>query len=147
MSGPARGLTMELVSRTHLAWTRRVARNLAPFGLNPKNAYVLRQLVARAVMSPSDIAELVYADRPTTTSLLDTLERNGWITRQRNPDNRREVQVRITPAGRSKIASVPEELWRSGKTCFDPEAGLTAIERAELVRLLTKLHRWIATAE
>ncbi len=141
------GRAMELISRTHLAWKRRVAKNLAPFGLSPKHAYVLRQLAAGGGMSPSGIAELVYADRPTTTSLLDTLERNGWITRQRNPDNRREVHVRITPTGRRKLASVPEELWRSGKTRFDPEAGLAADERAELVRLLTKLQAWIATAE
>ena len=141
------GRAMELVSRTHLAWKRRVARNLVPFGLSPKHVYVLSKLAADDGLSPSRIAELVYADRPTTTSLLDTLERNGWIARQRNPDNRREVQVRITPAGRRKLASVPEERWRNGKTRFDPEAGLTAKERAELIRLLTKLHAWIETAE
>ena len=138
---------MELISRTHLVWKRRVARNLLPFGLSPKHVYVLRQLAVDRGVSPSRIAELVYADRPTTTSLLDTLERNGWLTRQRNPDNHREVHVRITPAGRRKLASVPEELWRSGKTRLDPEAGLTADERAELIRLLTKLLTCIETAE
>lgn len=141
------GRVLELVSRAHLAWKRRVARNLVPYGVSPKHAYVLRQLQAQDGLSPSRIAELVYADRPTATSLVDTLERNGWVTRARNPDNRREVQVRITPAGRKKLASVPEELWRSGKTRFDPEAGLTPAERTELIRLLEKLQAWIETAE
>lgn len=142
------GRAMELVSRTHLAWKRRVARSLLPFGLSPKHAYLLRQLAADAGgLSPSRVAELVYADRPSATSLLDTLERNGWIRRQRNPHNRREVRVRITPAGHRKLASVPEELWRSGKTRFDPEACLTPNERAELIRLLTTLNAWIESAE
>ena len=138
---------MELISRTHLLWKRRVARNLAQHGLAPKHAYVLRQLAAQGGLSPSRIAELIYADRPTTTSLLDTLERKGWITRARNPENRREVVVRLAQGGRDKLASVPEALWRSGKTRFDPEAGLSTAERAELVRLLEKLHAWIESAE
>ncbi len=134
---------MELVSRAHLQWKRRVARGLLPFGLNPKQVYVLRQLRESGSLTPSEIADLVFADRPTATSMLNTLQRAGWVTRRRDPANGKRVIVELTARGRRKLASVPERLWRSGRTAFDPEAGLTFAERAELVRLLEKLNAWL----
>lgn len=134
---------MELVSRAHLQWKRRVARDLAPHGVNPKQIYLLRRLRDEGARTPSEIAELLFADRPSVTSMLGTLERAGWVTRRRDPDNGKRVLVEITPAGARKLASVPEPLWRSGRTSFDPEAGLSPAERAAAVRLLEKLNAWL----
>jgi DNA-binding MarR family transcriptional regulator len=134
---------MELVSRAHLQWKRRVARDLLPFGVNPKQIYLLRKLAEAGSLAPSRIAELLFADRPSVTSMLRTLERAGWVTRRRDPADGKRVIVEISARGRAKLASVPERLWRSGKTRFDPEAGLSAAERARLARLLEKLNAWI----
>lgn len=131
---------MELVSRAHLKWKRRVTRDLLPFGVGPKQIHVLRRLAEAGGLAPSRIADLLWADRPTATSFVDTLERAGWASRRRDPENGRQVIVEITRAGRKKLAATPERLWRTGKTAFDPAAALTRAERAELVRLLEKLH-------
>ena len=136
---------MELVSRAHLQWKRRVARDLVPYGVNPKQIYLLRKLQDSGPMRPSDIAELIFSDRPSVTSMLGTLERAGWITRRRGPADGRQVVVEVTVRGLRILASVPEHLWRTGRTSFDPEAGLSAEERAMLVRLLEKLNRWLET--
>lgn len=137
---------MELVSRAHLTWKRRIARDLLPFGIQPKQIYVLRKLAASDGLTPSRIADLLYADRPSATSMLNTLERAGWITRAADPENRKQVIVRITRKGRAKLASVPEPLWRTGKTTIDPEERLSVAERAELRRLLGKLDTGIEDA-
>src|SRR5262245_35489281 len=118
------GRIMEQIARAHLSWKRHVARNLAPHGITPKQIYLLRQL-QRRTLTPSEIATMLYADRPTATSMLGTLERAGWITRRRDPDNGKRVLVDIAPAGVAKLQAVPERLWRSGRTRFDPEAVLT----------------------
>ncbi len=141
------GRLMELVSRAHLRWKRRVARDLAPHGISPKQIYLLRKLAEGGRLTPSGIADLLFADRPTTTSMLGTMERAGLLTRRRDPANGKRVLVEITPAGRRKLASVPPRLWRSGRTTFDPEAGLTNEERAEAVRLLEKLNAWLGRAD
>ena len=138
------GHILELVSKIHLDWKRQVARSLAPFGVNPKQVFLLRKLKEKGVMVPSEIAILLHADRPSITSMLDTLEREGWIIRSRDPANGKQILVELSAAGREKLASVPEKLWRSGRTSFDPEACLNPEERAELERLLRKLHAWIA---
>ncbi|MBI5547837.1 MAG: MarR family transcriptional regulator [Deltaproteobacteria bacterium] len=138
---------MELVSRAHLKWKRRIAHDLSPHGINPKQIYLLRKLVESRSLAPSEIAELIFADRPTATSMLGTMERAGWITRRRDPSNGKRVLVEITSAGRKKLASVPLRLWRTGRTTVDPEAGLSVIERAEAMRLLEKLIAWIDQAD
>jgi DNA-binding MarR family transcriptional regulator len=140
------GRAMELISMIHLDWKRRVARDLAPHGIAPKQIFVLRKLVERGGLNPSDIAVLIHGDRPSATSMIDTLERQGWVARSPDPANRKHVIVAITAAGRDKLASVPPRLWRTGKTRLDPEAALIATERAALVRLLGKLHRYLAEA-
>lgn len=138
---------MDLVSRTHLRFKRRVARDLLPHGLNPKQIFVLRQLAESGGLSPSQVAELVFADRPTATSLLNTLERAGWVRRRPHPEDGRQVVVGITAQGRRKLASVPLHLWRTGETSLDPEAALAPAERKELVRLLEKLNAALDDAD
>jgi DNA-binding MarR family transcriptional regulator len=137
------GDLMELVSRAHLRWKRRIARDLVPYGINPKQIFLLRKLVEAGSLAPSEVADLAFADRPTATSLLGTMERAGWITRRRDPADGKRVIVEITAAGRRKLTSVPLRLWRTGKTTFDPAAALSAAERDEAIRLLEKLNAWI----
>lgn len=134
---------MELISRAHLAWKRRVAKDLAPYGLNPKQIFVLRKLQETGGLAPSEIAELTFADRPTATSMIGTLERAGLVKRRRDPENGRRVIVELSSPGRAKLESVPQSLWRSGRTSFDPEACLSREERQELTRLLEKLNLWL----
>lgn len=135
---------MELISRAHLTWKRRLARDLAPHGLNPKQIFVLRKLQETGGLSPSELAVLTFADRPTATSMIGTLERAGLVQRRRDPGNAKRVIVEITIQGKTKLESVPQELWRSGKTTVDPEACFTEAERADLLRLLTKLNHALA---
>lgn len=135
---------LELVAKIHLDWKRRVARDLAPYGINPKQIFLLRKLQETGGLAPSEIAVLIHGDRPSVTSMLGTLEREGWVMRHRDPANGKRVIVEISAAGRRKLASVPEHLWRTGRTEFDPVACLDSAEQAELTRLLAKLHRWIA---
>jgi DNA-binding MarR family transcriptional regulator len=137
---------MELIARAHLTWKRRIARDLAPFGTNPKQLFVLRKLRETGGCLPSRIAELIYADRPTASSMIGTLERAGWARRRRDPANGKQVLVEITPKGRKQLQAVPENLWRTGKTRCNPEACLTAAERDELIRLLSKLNGWLKSA-
>jgi DNA-binding MarR family transcriptional regulator len=45
------------------------------------------------------IAEHMISRDPDMTRLLDRMERHGWITRQRQQDDRRVIKTRVTPDG------------------------------------------------
>jgi len=45
------------------------------------------------------IAERMISHDPDMTRMLDRMEKRGWITRQRQKDDRRVIKTRITPEG------------------------------------------------
>ena len=47
-------------------------------------------------LSPSELARRAGVHPATMTGILDRLERNGWIMRERDPSDRRAVIVRIS---------------------------------------------------
>jgi DNA-binding MarR family transcriptional regulator len=136
---PPPGAVMERVSRLHLGWKRWVQRELQPYGVSPKQLYVLRRLAERGSLLPSEIAALVHADRPTVSSMLRTMERAGWVATKPAPDDGRKRAIVLRAAGRELLARVPPERYRSGATRIDPEACLDAHERRALHELLGRM--------
>ena len=80
---------------------------------------------------------LILGVRPQSLSeLLGKLEKDGLLQRSRNPDDRRETLVSLTPAGKERAAVFEEERRRSVEAFFRP---LTEEEKETLSALLDKL--------
>ncbi|HWG63376.1 MAG TPA: MarR family transcriptional regulator [Streptosporangiaceae bacterium] len=54
-------------------------------------------------LSPSTLARLAGVHPATMTGIIDRLERGGWITRERDPADRRGVVVQPLPARRGEV--------------------------------------------
>ena len=52
----------------------------------------------------ADLARDLAHDRGATTRLVDTLEQQGWLTRSRDKDDRRVVNLVLTPEGSAVAA-------------------------------------------
>ena len=133
------GAILARVSRLHLDWKRYVQQQLQPFGVAPKQLFVLRALDERGYLLPSEIARMVHADRPTVSSMIRTMERAGWVALEGDPDDGRRRRVVLRAAGRQLLRRVPARSWRSGETLVDPEACLGASERRVLHELLGRM--------
>ncbi len=57
-------------------------------------------------MESRDLAAAVGISRPTSTGVVTTLERRGWVRRRRNSADGRMVRVSLTPAGERKIETL-----------------------------------------
>jgi DNA-binding MarR family transcriptional regulator len=68
--------------------------------LTQAEAHVLAYLADYAPCSINDLHHSLGHKRSTLTSLLDRLERRGWIRRTAHPTSRRLVQVELTDTGR-----------------------------------------------
>jgi DNA-binding MarR family transcriptional regulator len=81
-------------------------RELATFGLTLADFDVLATLRRRAGsagLNPREVQRAVMVTSGGLTKRLDRLEQAGWIERRPDPDDRRGVRVRLTPAGRATI--------------------------------------------
>jgi DNA-binding MarR family transcriptional regulator len=123
----------------------RVARNLHEIKrqtvnqveLTPPQYQTLRLLWEQDRQPFKDLAVANSCTRPTMTGIVDTLEKNGLVTRQPNPDDRRSLLVTLSEKGRDLEGSAPD-LERIYAGCC---MGLSEEEFEQLGSLLEKLDR------
>ncbi|MFL5358328.1 MarR family winged helix-turn-helix transcriptional regulator [Archangium sp.] len=81
-------------------------RHLASLEMTPPQLAVLEALLHLGPMSQGELGRKLLRSNPNMTALLDTLERNGWVARERGPEDRRVVRVNLTPEGQRVIEKV-----------------------------------------
>lgn len=91
-----------------LAWTGQAVgeyyrRTVWRHGLSPTGLGVLGVLAVRDGVSHRDLAGRLGVSPATLTPLMDTLEAEGVVLRQRDPNDRRVVRLWITDAGRERL--------------------------------------------
>ncbi|MBC7360273.1 MAG: MarR family transcriptional regulator [Desulfacinum sp.] len=69
---------------------------IAPYGLTQAQFFMLIALYEEDGALPSRLAEKTHLDRPTVTGLIDRLERDGWVERRSDPEDRRSLRVYLT---------------------------------------------------
>jgi DNA-binding MarR family transcriptional regulator len=86
--------------------------------------------------TPAELAEVSGVTRATMTGLIDTLEKDGLVTREPDPKDHRMVAVRITSKGEGVLKEIiPGHL----QTMSSLMRHLTESERKTLVTLLSKV--------
>lgn len=85
----------------------------------------------------TELARFLGLDKSTMSGLIDRAERRGLVVRDRNPEDRRAVDVVITPAGRELAEQVYEEI----RSALEPVTTRLGAERHDrLVELLDAAH-------
>lgn len=64
-------------------------------------------------LSPSELARRAGLHPATMTGILDRLERSGWVTRERDPDDRRAVRVRAPRKRNAELMRLYSGMSRS----------------------------------
>ena len=97
---------------------------------------VLLNLKTRQLSKQRDLAEAVGVREATLTHHLNAMDRQGLVTRTRDPANRRVHVVEVTPAGEAAFIRLAE-----AATVFDRRLrdGLTDTDLDGLAALLTRL--------
>ena len=138
---------MQHLSTAFLTWRRHLQRRLVPYEITLKQVDVLRQLIRREYLHPSRIAELLHCDRPTATVIVRNMEREGWVTRAQDDQDRRQVRVAITEQGRRKLDEIAGATPRDLARELDPLGCFDERQVAELDHLLVRLNAHLARLE
>ncbi|KUO70345.1 MAG: hypothetical protein APF77_09410 [Clostridia bacterium BRH_c25] len=130
---------MSKLGIVYLTWTRMLQKDLVPYKITLKQQYVLGQLSKKDFLYPSQIADMLFCDRPTASVIIKNMEREKWVKREKDMENAKQIRIYITEEGRQKLASLkgtsgPEDMAR-----YDPLQCLTIEERNQLDVLMTKV--------
>jgi DNA-binding MarR family transcriptional regulator len=82
------------------------------------------------------IAERMISHDPDMTRMLDRMEKRGWITRERQKDDRRVIKTRITSEGLKLLKKLDQPVHDLHKNQF---ANLPATHLKHLAEILDKL--------
>jgi DNA-binding MarR family transcriptional regulator len=93
-------------------------------------------------ITPGLIAERAIVSSASATSVLDTLEKRGLLVRRPHPDDGRKLVIDLTDAGRAIIDRVLPGIHTLETRVM---SALTPAERAQLLRLLSKVQASAAT--
>ena len=95
-------------------------------------------------LSPTTIAERLLVTTASVTSLLDTLEKRGFVARSPDPDDRRKLLVSLTGEGQAVVdAFLPQVV--AVQTAL--VAGLSEPQRRELLKGLTAIRTTAETLD
>jgi DNA-binding MarR family transcriptional regulator len=94
----------QLILRMSWMEQRRFAQELSDLGLTVPQFFVLRSLM-RTEQEPtmSTLADDTLQRCATMTGIVGRLVKLGFVTRRRDPRDRRRVLVELTPAGRDVV--------------------------------------------
>ena len=81
---------------------------LAPLGITPSQAEVLRCLADAGSLSLNALGRRLVCETGSPSRLVSTMVDKGWVWRQEDPSDRRQVSLVLTDAGKSLEKQVRE---------------------------------------
>jgi MarR family transcriptional regulator, lower aerobic nicotinate degradation pathway regulator len=111
-------------------------RLVAEAGVRRHHFAVLAALEEGGAASQAELGRRVWMDRSDLHAVLNELEGDGLVARDRDAEDRRRNLVRLTPAGARVLERLNARVEEAQDALLTP---LTAAERRELQRLLTRV--------
>ena len=134
---------MHSIGTAFLTLKRYRQKEVQPCGITLKQFYVLRQLEQKGQLYPSEIAEMLFCDRPTATVVIKNMENRSWVKRELDQDDARRIKVTIKSEGLIKLKDVRKKIKQPKGNTFDPFSCFTNREKEQFTKLLSKLNQHI----
>jgi DNA-binding MarR family transcriptional regulator len=107
-------------------------------GLPPAQVHVVRQLGERPAASLAELAERTHTDPSSASIVVQRLVERGLVARTPAADDRRRIELTLTPGGRALLRRVPAS---SDDRLAEAVAALGSTRAAALTRSLEHFAR------
>ncbi len=121
--------------------SRRLTKGMArEVGLTGPQLTVIKLLETFENLSLSNLSERIRAQNSTVTGIIDRMEREGLVRRERSTVDRRVVHIRLSDKGQKlakQIQVEPMEIFREALE------SLSQADLRDLLRIMNKLQRYV----
>jgi DNA-binding MarR family transcriptional regulator len=132
------GLLLALLGQEAM---RRLRAAHTAHNLKPRQFQILGLLHDHGGLAQRELVQTMGVDPSILVTLLNPLEADGLVTRERDPSDRRRHLVTLTPAGKRHLASASRAQKETEDTLF---ASLDDDQREQLRALLLGLRDGLA---
>ncbi|SCZ79358.1 MarR family winged helix-turn-helix transcriptional regulator [Acidaminobacter hydrogenoformans] len=119
-------------------------REFESLGLTMPQSMVIGMLIKRGTMKVSELSEALGFTNSTVSGILDRLEKQGIVQRDRSPEDRRVVYISITDAFLAKHKGFSECLTRNFENLLQ---GAEEEELSAILKGLTTLQSVLKSQE
>ncbi len=126
-----------LLRRVAFIVKRRGRDILADFGITNPQFNALLALRDNADMTMGELCEKLMLACSTATDLIDRMEKNGFLVRNRDAQDRRVIRLAVSEKGRQVITEVMSARRRYVASMLQK---LTEEEQTQLAQSLDRLH-------
>jgi DNA-binding MarR family transcriptional regulator len=126
-----------ILNKTNTKLKNQLFQRFKEDDITPEQWSVLTCLWQQEGVSPKELADLIYKDKPNTNRILEKLQAKGLILRKLHPTDRRAYQIYLTERGWAikdkliaKVTQLQEEVT----------AGLEQAKVEEMKRLLNHMY-------
>jgi MarR family transcriptional regulator, 2-MHQ and catechol-resistance regulon repressor len=132
------------LARCYSSFAKAVSAKVQEYGLTTPQFGVLEALYHLGPLSLGELADKLLVTGGNVTYVMDRLEDQGLVCRERSPDDRRVIRAKLTEEGRDRIADVFQ-----GHADFvhGLTRHLTPQEREDARSLLKKLGRGVMDSD
>ena len=116
------------------------AGTLQHMSLTPAQLFVLMLILEKGPCRITDISRELAISAPTATGIIDRLERDGYVKRRQDTDDRRAVNVLLTKKGERFIHQSHKRKFERFRRILQV---LSSVEQKQYLKILQKLVRGI----
>ena len=127
----------QLLHGTARAWRQKLDQRLKPMGLSQAKWRTLMHLsLSEDALTQAEIAARLGVEEPTVVNLLHRLEKEGWITRNSSPDDRR---CKLVLLGRRAERVIAEITATADKLRHELLAGIPQADLRTCMKVLARI--------
>ena len=117
-------------------FARELERQLAPTGIASAYMPVLFALADGGRLTQKELARRAAVEQPTMAMTLNRMERDGMITREPDPNDKRSALVALTPLALGKVGTVEQVVSAINALALEQ---LAPTERQQFMALLGRV--------
>ena len=114
------------------------------FDITPPQFNALLELIYHGNLTMGELCSRLYLASSTVTDLVDRMEKNGLVARERDPEDRRVIRLRVLEAGHRLVDAVMEARISYLRSIL---RGIEPTEREQLIRALRHIHQLMIEAD
>ncbi len=126
-----------ILNKTNTKLKNQLFQRFKEDDITPEQWSILTCLWQQEGVSPKELADLIYKDKPNTNRILEKLQAKGLILRKLHPTDRRAYRIHLTERGWAikdkliaKVTQLQEEVT----------AGMEQEKVEEMKRLLNQMY-------
>ena len=128
--------TLIILFKAHQSLTKNVKLSLQDTALTVNEFTVMEALYSKESLYPNQLIDKILIPNSSLTYVLDILEKKDYIIRQKDVNDGRRQQIRLTETGKKIFVDVYQKHYQHMQEIFQV---LTAKEESRLQELLKKL--------